>query len=185
MEQSQFDIRKIKAIIGLGNPGAKYYKNRHSIGFQVVNQLAEKFDTPWHSSSDMEYSRVFTPQAEGDQIHEIFLVKPMTFMNNSGRVIPWLLKKGIKGEHILVVHDDLERKFGKISLSLGGSHRGHNGLKSIIGVIGADFWRLRFGIGRPEDKDLVSSYVLSNFTQEEEYQLPELMNQAIELIFGI
>ena len=109
----------------------------------------------------------------------ILLIKPQTFMNASGKVIPFLLKKGIKGENILVVHDELEMPFGKIKVKFGGSAKGHNGLRSIIDIIGKDFWRLSFGIDRPENREDVGQYVLSNFTEKTD-DLEAGINQAVQ-----
>jgi len=96
----------------------------------------------------------------------VLLIKPQTFMNSSGQVIPLLKKDGIKPENILVVHDELEHPFGKITMRVGGSHRGHNGLRSIIEAMGPDFARLRFGIGRPENREDVPDYVLQPFSED-------------------
>jgi PTH1 family peptidyl-tRNA hydrolase len=172
-----FDIHNIKAIIGLGNPGLSYARNRHSIGFRIVDALADTFHASWQSGDLMEHTTV---AIEGP--HTMYLIKPQTFMNNSGRVLPWLTQKGIKPDQILVFHDELEKPFGKLVRKFGGSHKGHNGLKSIISVIGADFWRLGLGIGRPADKNAVSEYVLSNFSPDEEARVPELLDQAVALI---
>jgi PTH1 family peptidyl-tRNA hydrolase len=83
---------------------------------------------------------------------KVLLIKPQAFMNSSGNVIPFLSKQGIKAENILVVHDELEQPFGKISFKVGGSARGHNGVRSIIAACGENFVRVRFGIGRPNQK---------------------------------
>ncbi|MFA6263399.1 MAG: aminoacyl-tRNA hydrolase [Candidatus Babeliales bacterium] len=178
---SDFDLHSIKAIIGLGNPGSSYARNRHSIGFRVVDALANTFHASWQSGDLMEHATIAIMDTAG-RSHTMYLIKPQTFMNNSGRVLPWLTKKGIKPDQILVLHDELEKPFGKLILKFGGSHKGHNGLKSIIGVIGAEFWRLGLGIGRPVDKNAVSEYVLSNFSPDEEARVPELIDQAVALI---
>jgi PTH1 family peptidyl-tRNA hydrolase len=112
----------------------------------------------------------------------IHIVKPTTFMNLSGKAIPFLLKKGIKPEEILVIHDELEKPFGKCNIRWDGSARGHNGLRSIDSIIGKDYWRLRFGIGRPEDKSEVGDYVLSPFTTDQEDLLGGLIEDVIALI---
>ena len=112
----------IKAIIGLGNPGSKYYTTRHSIGFRILDALADKHNLVWQKSDLMEYAEL-----RNDAV--IYFIKPMTYMNSSGKVIPWLQKKGIKAEDIMVIHDDLEKKFGSLSIKQGGSARGHNGLR--------------------------------------------------------
>jgi len=165
----------ITAIIGLGNPGPKYQHNRHNIGFRVVDALAEKYLGSWGVRDNMERAEIII------NTHKVLLVKPQTFMNASGKVIPALLKKGIKPENILVVHDELEKPFGKLAFKVGGSHRGHNGLRSIISICGPDFARLRFGIGRPEHKEDVSGYVLHNFS-EDLAEVEQLVDQAVNMI---
>jgi PTH1 family peptidyl-tRNA hydrolase len=149
----------IKAIIGLGNPGHKFYYNRHNIGFRIVDAIAERFGGEFSQRNNADIAQVTIAN------NTVLLVKPTTFMNSSGSVIPYLTKQGIKVENIVVVHDELELPFGKIAFKQGGSARGHNGLRSIISVIGPDFFRLRFGIGRPEDKAEVPNYVLQNFNE--------------------
>jgi len=165
-----------KAIIGLGNPGRAYYHHRHSIGFCVLDALASAHGGLWQKRANMEYAEI--------KIHNtsVILIKPQTFMNDSGAVIPSLTKKGIKAEQVLVIHDELEKPFGHISITVGGSAKGHNGLRSIIQYLGMDFVRLKFGIGRPERKEDVGSYVLSNFTQVEETILASLIAQAVSHI---
>jgi PTH1 family peptidyl-tRNA hydrolase len=165
----------IKAIIGLGNPGPRFALTRHNIGFLVVDALADKHGASWAKKDEFEYAEI---TLNGQKIH---LVKPQTFMNNSGRVIPWLTKKGIKPEEILVVHDELEQPFGKVMFRTGGSARGHNGLKSIISTCGDTFHRIRCGISRPEDRATVSDYVLMPFSESDE-QVTALVTNAVTLI---
>ena len=174
-EEQNFDI---KAIIGLGNPGPKYVLNRHNIGFLIVDQLADRYNASWDSKPNMEVATVNINDKN------ILLIKPQTFMNDSGKVIPFLQKKGIKTENILVVHDELEFPFGKIRIRQGGSARGHNGLRSIIEHCGKEFVRLGFGIGRPPLKEMVSKHVLSNFTESNE-ALEEHIYQAVDMIEGL
>lgn len=166
---------KTKIIIGLGNPGKQYHYNRHNIGFLVLDALAEKHNASWHKKGDYEYAEI---EINGEKI---ILVKPQTFMNSSGKIIPGLLKQGIKAENLLVVHDELEKPFGVIQFRTGGSHRGHNGLRSIMQFCGPDFMRLRFGVGRPEKKEEVAQYVLSNFDTRSE-ELENLINNAVDMI---
>lgn len=151
----------IKAIIGLGNPGPKFQRTRHNIGFMVIDELAQKYGAHWSNKGNFESADITISDKN------IILIKPMTFMNTSGQIIPTLLKKGIKAENILVIHDELEKPFGSVSSKLGGSARGHNGLRSIIGVIGDQFYRIRCGIGRPEHKEDVPDFVLQNFNEVE------------------
>jgi peptidyl-tRNA hydrolase, PTH1 family len=165
-----------KAIIGLGNPGRAYHHHRHTIGFRVLDALAAAHAGSWQGRTNMEYAEI--------KIHNtpVILIKPQTFMNDSGAVIPLLAKKGIKAEQVLVIHDELEKPFGHISITMGGSAKGHNGLRSIIQYLGMDFARLKFGIGRPERKEDVGTYVLSNFSQTEETILASLIAQAVSQI---
>jgi len=166
----------IKAIIGLGNSGPKYERTRHNIGFRIVDQLAQRYGSSWQKKGIMEIAPIMI----GDT--KILLVKPQTFMNNSGNVIPLLAKQGIKAENILVVHDELEKPFGNLSFRIGGSARGHNGLRSLIQACGPDFARLRFGIGRPEQKEEVGDYVLRNFLPAEQQELERLIDDAADMI---
>ncbi len=168
-------MNKIKVIIGLGNPGKQYQRTRHNIGFLVLDALADVQGGVWQTKGDKEVAEITL----GDE--KIILVKPQTFMNSSGRVIPSLLKQGLKAENLLVVHDELEKAFGIVDVKNGGSHRGHNGLRSIIEFCGADFVRLRCGIGRPDRKEDVGDYVLSNFS--EKFDDGELMiKKAVAMI---
>ena len=168
-------------IVGLGNPDKKYNRNRHNIGFRILDTIASEFSVCWTTKENMMVIEIFCDNCSN--LHQnVFLIKPQTFMNNSGKVIPYLKKKGILSEEILIVHDELEKGFGKISLKFGGSTRGHNGLRSIANQLGLNFWRLRFGIGRPERKEDVGDYVLSDFSLQEQKELEVLINQSIKII---
>jgi PTH1 family peptidyl-tRNA hydrolase len=149
----------IKVIVGLGNPGSKYHFTRHNIGFLVVDALVEKYNGMWQTKGNAEVAEIICNN------QKIIVVKPQTFMNNSGKVVPGLIKQGLKAVNLLVVHDELEKAFGTVNFRFGGSHRGHNGLRSIIEFCGADFARIRCGIGRPEHKEDVADYVLANFSE--------------------
>ena len=181
-------VDRIRAIIGLGNPGARFVFHRHNIGFRIVDRFVEQYNEAWHERDKLMYAEVRTtnaPQHNDCRLADIvYGVKPLTYMNKSGEVLNFLQKKGIKPHEILVAHDELERKFGNISIAFGGSARGHNGLRSIMDTIGQDFWRLRFGIGRPENKEDVGDYVLSNFTIEEASVLEESIQFAVQLLHG-
>jgi PTH1 family peptidyl-tRNA hydrolase len=181
--EKKYNFSDIKAIIGLGNPGQKYVYTRHNIGFRVLERFAEQYGAKWSESGQMANATIAYSDENGPR--SIELVRPLTYMNNSGEVIPFLLKKGIKGEQLLVIHDDLEKDFGKIAIRWDGSARGHNGLRSIESMIGKDFWRLRCGIGRPESKNQVSDYVLSRFTPEEEGEIEIFIEKAIDLMVNL
>lgn len=177
----QYSPFLIRAIIGLGNPGFQYYKTRHNIGFRVVDALTERYHASWNESELMQHTQILMP-GEGETRRPVFLIKPLTFMNNSGKVLPFLLKKGIDAREILVIHDELEKPFGTLVVRWNGGARGHNGLRSIEGIIGKQFWRLCFGIGRPEDRNEIGNYVLSPFETEQESKLDNCIERALLLI---
>lgn len=168
-------LKPAKAILGLGNPGSKFENTRHNIGFKVLDTLAQKYGAEFKEQGDMELARLFIYEKP------VLLIKPQTFMNNSGAVMPYLRKQGIEPDDILVVHDELEMPFGKIAIRLGGSARGHNGLRSIIAACGEKFYRLRFGIGRPERKEDVGNFVLQKFN-ENPAELAQYIDQSVQLI---
>lgn len=151
----------MKLIVGLGNPGEKYRHNRHNIGFRAVDALNP--DDNWRE----KFSGLTQKISTGG--NDVVLLKPQTFMNLSGDSVQAASKfYKIAPKDILVIHDELDLPLGKIKLKAGGGHAGHNGLRSIIAHIGAEFERLRIGINHPGDKSLVSHYVLSDFNKSEE-----------------
>ena len=168
-------IVSLKAIIGLGNPGPRYEYTRHNIGFRVVDALAQHYHAEFKKQDLMMLAMVM--------IHDVplILIKPQTFMNDSGKVISFLQKKGITADQILVVHDELELPFGEMKCKIGGSSKGHNGLRSIIQVLGPDFHRLRIGIGRPDQREEVPDYVLQKFKEPEE-QVEHVIEKAVTMI---
>jgi PTH1 family peptidyl-tRNA hydrolase len=167
--------KEITAIVGLGNPGPRFERTHHNIGFMIVDALADKYHGSWQEKDKM----AIAPITIGDK--KLLLIKPLTFMNLSGTIFPALQKKGIKAENIIVVHDELEKPFGYVGFRQGGSHRGHNGLRSIIEFIGPDFLRLRFGIGRPAEKVEVNDYVISQFKQDPQ-AIAQQIATAVQLI---
>ncbi|TGJ99078.1 aminoacyl-tRNA hydrolase [Leptospira semungkisensis] len=165
-------------LVGLGNPGPKYEKNRHNIGFLVLDDLAKDWGVSLSSSSKEEKGKI---DKDGISFH---LLKPLEFMNLSGRAIAELSRKnGIQPENILVIHDEVDFPFAKLKFKLNGGHGGHNGLRDIIEKLGSpNFHRLRFGVGKPGDSSLTSGHVLANFNKEEISQFPELFTQAKQKI---
>ena len=152
-------------VAGLGNPGAKYENTRHNVGFMVLDFLSQELGFTFN------FDKKFNTQIGSIHIdsHKIFFLKPHTFMNLSGESIaPFARYFNIT--RILVIHDDLDLAFGDVRFKLGGSSGGHNGLKSIDKAMGEDYLRLRFGIGRNTQQDVVT-YVLSDFSAEEKKQL--------------
>ena len=137
----------MKLVVGLGNPGPRYERTRHNVGFMVVDQLRRQ-----HRFA--EFRDKFSGECSKGSIGstDVALLKPMTFMNESGRSVQAALAFyhiNANAEETLVLHDELDLPFGDIRLKAAGGHAGHNGLRSIISSCGADFSRLRFGIGRP------------------------------------
>jgi PTH1 family peptidyl-tRNA hydrolase len=160
-------------VVGLGNPGSDYENTRHNIGFMVIDELIKKFNASNVSSSS------FLGECYKFQNH--FLLKPLTFMNLSGKSVI-KVKNFYKQEKVVVIHDDLDLPFGAIRFKLAGGHGGHNGLKSIDENISREYIRVRLGIGKPEHKGEVSSYVLGNFSKEQEEYLPKLIEKASKAI---
>ena len=171
----------IRLVVGLGNPGAEYEKTRHNAGFWLVDELAWKYKAALRAESKFfgEAARVQLP-AGGD----IWLLKPMTFMNLSGQAVAALAKfYKITPEQILVVHDELDLPPGTARFKQGGGHGGHNGLKDIIAKLGGpNFWRLRLGIGHPGDRSEVVNFVLKKPRAEEQTQIDEAIAKALQVM---
>ena len=167
--------------MGLGNPGRKYQKTRHNLGFQVIDLLAKKHkQKPKRGRGKYEYAKV----PLSDRV--LYLVKPTTFMNNSGvAVSDCLYRWDVKPEDLLVICDDLSLTLGKIRIRIRGSDGGHNGLKSIIGQLdSSDFPRLRMGIGMNPLDYPAEEYVLEPFDKSEKKSVKEMIEmsaQAAEL----
>jgi peptidyl-tRNA hydrolase, PTH1 family len=153
----------MRLFVGLGNPGAKYAHNRHNIGFMVVDEIARRHGfSPWRRRFQGE-------TAEGSLDGErVVLLRPMTFMNESGRAVQEAAGffKLAAGE-VTVFQDELELPAAKVRVKVGGGIAGHNGLRSISAYIGNDYRRVRLGIGHPGVKELVHGYVLSDFAKDE------------------
>lgn len=164
----------MKLLIGLGNPGARYANNRHNVGFLAVEAIAARYDlAPW--------KRRFQGEAVegriGDQ--KVLLLKPATFMNESGRSAGEAARfYKLSIEDLIVFHDDLDLAPGRVKIKQGGGHAGHNGLKSLTAHCGADFWRVRIGIGHPGEKAKVTAHVLGDFAKADGEWLDPLL-QAI------
>ncbi len=153
----------MRLVVGLGNPGSRYAKNRHNIGFMAVAAIARRYGLPPFRS------RFKGELAEGVIAGERrLLLCPQTFMNASGEsVLAAMSFYKIAPGDILVIHDEIDLRPGKVRVKRGGGSAGHNGLRSIDAMIGADYWRIRIGVGHPGIKELVQPYVLQNFTPEE------------------
>lgn len=156
---------------GLGNPGAKYARNRHNIGFMALERIAAEHGfAPWRRKFQAEISE----GRLGSQ--KVLLIKPQTFMNNSGQAVGEALRfHKLTPADLTVFHDELDLAPGKLRLKQGGGHAGHNGLRSIHAHLGADYARVRLGIGHPGHKDKVAPYVLSDFAKADADWLDDLL----------
>jgi PTH1 family peptidyl-tRNA hydrolase len=161
----------MKLIVGLGNPGAKYARNRHNIGFMALDMIAADHGfSPWKSKfkGSVSEGRFGSDRA--------VLLKPETFMNNSGQsVVAAMQFHKIDASDVIVFHDELDLAPAKIRFKMGGGHAGHNGLRSIHAHIGADYGRIRMGVGHPGHKDRVSGYVLSDFAKADQDWLDDVL----------
>ena len=154
-----------KLLVGLGNPGDKYVETKHNVGFMLVDQLAKSL------SLTFSHDKIFQADVTSTFIdgEKVFLVKPTTFMNESGKAVHALLTYyGLEVEDLVVIYDDLDMEVGKIRLRAKGSAGGHNGIKSIINHIGTQtFNRIKIGIGRPKQGMSVVHHVLGKFDQDD------------------
>lgn len=166
----------IKLIVGLGNPGAQYARNRHNIGFMVLDEIARKFGVPWASRPNLELSELRFGSAK------LWLMKPQTFVNLSGTALaPFVRFHRLEPEGILVVHDEMDLPFGRVRFRTGGSAGGNNGVKDVISRLGTDrFVRLKLGISRPPAGWEVANWVLSNFQPEESDLLEKVVQKGVE-----
>jgi PTH1 family peptidyl-tRNA hydrolase len=150
-------------LVGLGNPGPRYARNRHNIGFMAVDAIARQYrSTAFRNRFKGELAE--TPIG-GERV---LLLKPQTFMNASGEAVGEAARfYKISPPDIIVIHDEIDLRPGKLRVKRGGGSAGHNGLRSIDAIVGPDYWRVRIGVGHPGVKELVQPYVLQNFLSEE------------------
>ena len=169
----------LKMIVGLGNPGPEHLLTRHNAGFWFVDALAAKLGGRFRSHTRFQ-GEICRAQFAGA---EITLLKPSTYMNRSGLAIRALSDylKVSPGE-ILIAHDELDLPVGDARFKLGGGHGGHNGLRDAITHMGADFWRLRLGVGHPGDKTEVIDYVLRRAPRDEEEKILESIAGALDAL---
>jgi PTH1 family peptidyl-tRNA hydrolase len=153
-------------VVGLGNPGPGYAESPHNVGFKVADALARRWDLP---KAKKKYAGELSEGRTGPGGPRIALLKPQTYMNEAGRSVgPARGSYHLDLDRILVLHDEIDLPFGEIRVRLGGGLAGHNGLKSLKRDLGgADFHRVRIGVGRPDstDPDIVAAYVLGKWRQ--------------------
>ena len=163
-------------IVGLGNPGKEYAHHRHNAGFMAIDALVEKYRLSGPKSKFE--SEVYDGEIGGKKI---IALKPLTFMNVSGMAVKQaadFYKIGL--ENIIVIHDELDLDPGELKIKTGGGSAGHNGLRSIDAHLGNDYKRLRIGIGHPGHKDLVTAFVLHDFSREERTLMDEMIHRIVD-----
>jgi peptidyl-tRNA hydrolase, PTH1 family len=155
-------------IVGLGNPGSKYAGTRHNIGFEVANELARRWELP---AARKAFNGLVTEGRAGPGGPRVAILLPQTYMNDSGRSAgPAHGQYGVPLERVIAIYDEIDLPFGRVQARLGGGLAGHNGLRSLKQHLGgADFMRVRVGVGRPDstDPEIVSRHVLSRFSEPE------------------
>jgi len=173
--------------VGLGNPGEKYAGNRHNIGFMAIDAIGDHHNFSAEKSKFKGLIREGNVSFDGRPI-KILLLKPLTFMNESGRSVQQAMQfYKIPLENVVVFHDELDLAPGKFRMKTGGGIAGHNGLRSIRQYVGEDFHRARLGIGHPGQKNRVHSYVLSDFAKTETNWVEDMMDalgRAADLLAG-
>ncbi len=164
----------MRLVVGLGNPGAGYARNRHNIGFMAADEIVRRHAfSPWRGKFQAEI-------ADGTVGGEkVIVMKPLTYMNLSGQAVGEAVRfYKILPKDVIVVYDEIELTPGKLRVKQGGGHAGHNGLRSLDQHIGKDYWRVRLGVGRPATKEQVANYVLHDFAKADEAWLEPLLTSV-------
>lgn len=165
---------------GLGNPGQRYTENRHNIGSSIIDEILRRYDF----ASFRTRVRLAGDLAEGkvDGVR-VVLLKPTTFMNESGRSVGATMRYFKSSpDELCIFHDELDLSLGKVRMKLGGSSAGHNGLKSVDANVGSDYWRVRVGIGRPCSREDVEHYVLSDFSRNDVLWLKKVTKAIVDSV---
>ena len=167
----------MKLVVGLGNPGEKYAKTRHNIGFMVLDEIIKKYIV-----SPKTNKKLGAILYDLDQ--ERVLLKPTTFMNSSGGPVANMVRfYKLDPDKLLVVHDDVDLAFGQVKIQFGKSSAGHRGVQSIINKLGTDeFTRVRVGVGRPPERMETDAYVLQRFSAGEKGDLEEVLKSVTKII---
>lgn len=165
-------------IAGLGNPGAKYEKNRHNIGFMAVDEIARR----WRFGA--ERAKFQSVIAEGEvEGTKVLLMKPQTFMNSSGHAVGEAARfYKVTPDRVIVFHDEIDLAPGRFRMKTGGGAAGQNGVRSLISQLGPDFRRARMGVGHPGRPELVHAHVLSDFHKAEQPWLEALLNACADAL---
>jgi peptidyl-tRNA hydrolase, PTH1 family len=167
-------------VVGLGNPGDRYARTRHNIGFDVAELVAERWGL---GKLKKQYAGLYADGRTGPGGPRVGVLLPQTYMNDSGKsVSPARGELGVDLDHVVVVHDEIDLPFGRVETRLGGGLAGHNGLKAVKAGLGSpDFRRVRVGVGRPNttDPEIVSAHVLGRFSEPQE-EVRELVERAAD-----
>jgi len=174
--------KRVRLVVGLGNPGNTYKNTRHNVGFMVLDQIAEAFSI---ALVKRKFDTIFGRGSIGGV--SVVLAKPMAFMNRSGPQVQKIAKYyRILSEDMLVVHDDIDLAFGRIKIKEKGGDGGHKGVRSIIDAFGGgDFVRLRIGVGRPEAGISAADHVLDRFKSDENQVLDQIITAARDAVVTI
>ena len=188
----------MKLIVGLGNPGGKYEKTRHNLGFMVVENFLKAYtpvkETSWDNKEKFKslIAEIEWNSRKQKSLEKIILAKPKTYMNNSGMAVSLLARfYKIKSEDIWIVHDEIDLPLGSMKIRLGGSAAGHRGVESIIESLNSDkFWRFRMGIGFSKSKDSLAKthlgntteFVLMGFSGKEKSKVKLLLKRGVRAI---
>lgn len=173
------DLQPIQLIVGLGNPGTRYTATRHNAGFWFVDQLLQRLSQSFDSKEKFKAKFCKFKHADVTRL----CLQPQTFMNNSGRAVLQCMQfYKVPPQAVLVVYDELDFAPGTVRFRQGGGHGGHNGMRDIISCVGAEFNRLRIGIGRCANADEVSDYVLSKPRQLDRVQIDQAIDQALAVM---
>lgn len=170
----------IQALVGLGNAGRRYEKNRHNVGFWFVDRVAGAYAS-FFSPDGNTLGRVCRIEVQG---RAVYLFKPDGFMNNSGRSVSAFQRFfKLEPDRLLIAHDEIDFPSARVRVKYDGGHGGHNGLRDVIRCMGRRFWRLRIGIGRPENKSMeVSDYVLGNADAHQRDCIAAALEEAVQYV---
>ena len=169
-------------VAGLGNPGPDYERTRHNLGFRVADELASRLGATFKRSR--KHDALVAEARDGDA--RLLLAKPQTFMNESGRSVASLARYyDVPVDRIIVVHDELDLPFGVVRVKLGGGTAGHNGLGSVARAIGAEFVRVRIGVGRPPGRKDPTDFVLEPFSKREGADVPAVVGAAADAVLAV
>lgn len=171
-------------VVGLGNPGDEYASSRHNIGFMAVDAMVKRWGGRMGDFRSKFGSELLQLDFRSDKVH---VQKPMEYMNVSGGPVQRMMAfYRVEPSHLIVIHDDIDLEFGRVKVKQGGGHGGHNGLRSITGAIGADYLRIRGGVGRPggdaAKRDRVVNYVLGSFARSEQAALTEELERMVDAV---